>query len=80
MNGFVIQKKLSIIMTEGVSKMFPFSLGDFVPYIIGVILFVLIIREIVTWYYKINLLSKQQNEQTQLLKEILDHMKNQNSK
>lgn len=58
--------------------MFPFDLEALLPYLlpylVGLVLFFLIIREIVTWYYKINLLVKQQNDQTQLLKEILERL------
>jgi hypothetical protein len=57
---------------------FPFDLEALLPYLlpylVGLVLFFLIIREIVTWYYKINLLVKQQNDQTQLLKEILERL------
>ena len=47
--------------------------GIVIGIIIGLIVVFLICRELVCWYYKINKLSSQLNEQTQLLKLLLIH-------
>lgn len=64
--------------------MFTDNLGEVLVYFLGALLilfiFFLIIREVITWYYKINLMVKQQNEQTKLLSQILDQLKNKNSR
>ena len=47
--------------------------GIVIGIIIGSIVLFLICRELICWYYKINKLSSQLDEQTQLLKQLLIH-------
>jgi len=47
--------------------------GMVIGIIVGLIVLFLICRELICWYYKINKLSSQLDEQTQLLKQLLIH-------
>ncbi len=55
-----------------------FGILDFTTILIilgSLILFFLIVRELVTWYWKMNKIVRIQKEQNQILLEILDEIK-----
>jgi hypothetical protein len=45
----------------------------------GAIILFLAVREIMTWYWKIDTILKYQQEQTDLLKQLLDEIRKQNN-
>lgn len=64
---FDINDLISMLMESGTEILLIFAVG-------GIVLFFLV-RELIAWYYKINAIVSNQNEQSRILSDILDELR-----